>query len=146
MLIGQVPPLIRGRCADNRNIRDDGREKQPVLVLEIDFPDNRLFRRERIHRATAACRIGERIKAHFGDHAGPFRSRLPLHIEHDPRRHIIGGNVIARDHLPDLRRLPRGGAGGIGARNNLLDAARFGEMINAGNAVHVACGNRVYHR
>ena len=142
MLISEVAALIGRGGADDRDVRNNGAEIEPFLAVELLHRDDRLAGR-RIHGAALVTGVGKCVETDFGQHAGSLGGRLAMHVEQDAGRHVIGGDRIVADHLPDPRRLGGGGAGRIGAAQGALQQARLRQMIDALDAIHVAGGYRV---
>ena len=120
VLVGEIAALVGGGGADDRDVGNDGREEQPVVAGET-----RRARRSARPRALAfiaqpsRARIDEGVHADLGQHARPLGRRLAMHVEQDAGGHVVGGDRVAADHLPDRRRLGRRRAGGIGAGEHL---------------------------
>ena len=143
MLIGKITAFIRRGGTDNRHLRHDIGEEQPVLALKIDMPDDRLRCRLFIHRRTLPLGVNKCIKPHLGQHAGTLRRRLAMHVEQNAGRNIIGRDFIIGDHLPDQRRLGPRWPGRIGTTNNLFQKPLLGDVIDALNTAHITRSNRV---
>ena len=104
VLVGEVAALVGGRRADDRNVRHDRAEIEPFVAVELlDRHDGVASRR--VHGAALMPGIGESVEPNLGRHAGAFRGRLAVHIEQDAGGHVVGGDRIVADHLPDLGRL-----------------------------------------
>ena len=139
----QVSALVGRGGADDGDVRGDRREEQPVLALEGDRLDDRVGRGAGVHRAALPGGIDEGVEPDLGHHARPVGGALAQEIEDDPARHVVGGDLVVPQHLPDLRRLHRGRAGRIGATDDAVDQARLGEVVDTLGAEHVAGGDRV---
>ena len=105
MLIGEIAAFIGSGGADDRDMRHDIGEIEPVLTFKTDLFDDGLFARLIVHCRSLTLGINEGIKPHFGQHAGTLGGRLAMHVKQNARRNIIGRNLIIGDHLPDQRRL-----------------------------------------
>ena len=143
MLVGKVSALVGGRCADDGDLRRDGRKEEPLLSSETDALDDRIGRRLRVHRAALVDRIDKRVHADLRQHARPLRRGLAMDVEQDARGHVICRDRIAGDHLPDLRRLGRGRARRIGPGENTRKAPGLGKVIDSLDAPHVPGGDRM---
>ena len=142
----RFPSFVSGGCANDRDLRNDGREEQPFVASEIDALDDRLRRRFCVHGAAFVDGIDERIHSHFCQNARPFRRRLAMNIKQDTRRHVVGRDRVAGDHLPDCRRLGGRWAGRIGASQNAGETSRLRQMVHALHSPHVARGDRMEGR
>ena len=142
VLIGQVAAFVGAGGADDGDLRRDRREIKPFLAVELFDAHDRVGRR-RIHGAALLARIDERVEADLGQHARPLGGGFAVHVEQDAGRDVVGGDRVLADHLPDSRRLGRGGAGGVGAAKRLLQQAGLGQMVDALDAPHVAGGDGV---
>ena len=146
MLVGKISSFVGRRCANDRYLRSDGREEQPVVAGEGDALYDRLRRRFCIHGAAFMDRIDERIHSHFGQNAWTLGRRLAMNVEQDSRRHVVGRDRVAGDHLPDCRRFGGRRARRIGTCQNPGETSRFREMVHALDAPHVARGDRMEGR
>ena len=146
MLVGKISSFVSRRCANDRYLRSDGREEQPVIAGEGDALHDRLRRRSCVHGAAFVDRIDERIHSHFGQHAWPLRRRLAMDVKQDSGRHVVSRDRVAGDHLPDCRRLGRRRARRIGTGQNAGEASRLREVVDALDAPHVARRDRMKGR
>ncbi len=89
--------------------------------------------------------IDESIEADFGEYSGALGGGFAVDIKHDTGRHIVSGDFVGTQHLPDLWRLGRRGAGGVRASNDASYQSWFGDVINAFDARHIACRDGVQH-
>ena len=143
VLEGEVAPLVGGGGADDRDVRRDGRKEQPVLAREPLVPHDGLGGRGRRHGAAFLLRVDEGVQPDLGQHPGPLRCRLAVHVEEDAGRDVVGGDGVLLDHPADRGRLCRRGAGGIGAAERAAEQSRPGEVVDALDGVHVAGGDGV---
>ena len=90
MLVGKISAFVGGGGANDRDLRNDGREEQPVVAGEVDALDDRRRGRFCVHGAAFVDGIDERIHADFGQHARPFRRRLAMNVKQNAGRHVVG--------------------------------------------------------
>ena len=81
MLEGEVAALICRCGTDNRHIRDDAFEIEPVLALKVLMHHNRLGARTFIHGAALESGVNKCIQPHLGQHAGALGRRFAVHIK-----------------------------------------------------------------
>jgi len=143
MFVGKVSAFVGGCCANDGDLRRDTGKEEPFIASEIDALDDRIGRRLGVHRAALMHRIDERVHPDLRQHTRPLGCGFAMNVEHDPGRHVVGRDGVARDHLPDLRRLGRRWARGIGPGENTRKASGLGEVIDPLYAPHVPSGDRV---
>ncbi len=146
VFIGQVAPFIRRGGAQDADIGRDVREMKPGLAAELDPVDDRRRGTAGVHRAPFAHRIGKRLHADLGQHAGPAGGGLAVHVEHDARGHVVGGNPVLDDHPPDLRHRQIGRSRRIRPRQHAVQEPVLRDPVHAPDAIHVARGNGVQRR
>ena len=146
MLVGKISSFVSRRCANDRYPRSDGREEEPVIAGEGDALYDRFRRRFGVHGAAFVDRIDERIHSYFGQYAWTLCRRLAMNVKQDSRRHVVGWDRVASDHLPDCRRLGRRRARRIGTSQNAGETSRLREMVDALDTPHVARRDRVKGR
>ena len=95
------------------------------------------------HGAAFPLWIHERVEPDLGQHARPFRSRLPVHVEEDAGRNVVRSDRVLLDHPADRGRIGRGGAGRVGTADRALEEPRPRDVVDALHGVHVPCRDRV---
>lgn len=143
VFIGQVAMFIGGRRPDDGHVGDDIGEMQPGLAIEFASENNGFGGTLVVHRAAFADRVDEGFKAHLRQHTRTPRARVAVHVEHDPRGHVIGGDPVFDDHAPDLRHRQRGRPRRIGPGDDLRQQPVLGQMVDPLDAIHVARRDRM---
>ncbi|ENN85758.1 hypothetical protein RHSP_03418 [Rhizobium freirei PRF 81] len=143
MLIGEIAALVRRGRADDGDLRHDRREEQVVVTFKRHALDHRLSGGQLVHGAALALGIDKGLHADLGQNPRTLCSSLAMHVKHDARGNIIGGNLVIGDHLPDERRLGAGWTGRIGSAEDALQQSLLGDMVHTLDAAHVASGNRM---
>ena len=133
---------IGGGAADDRHVRRDRPNVQPLLAVELDDADDVLAGRA-VHPAAAPARVDEGVEADLGQHPCPARGRVAQEIENQPARQVVGLDRVLQDQPPDRRHGQRRRAARIAAGDHPLEQARPGQMIDPGDPVHVAAADRV---
>ena len=120
-----------------------GRKVQPFGAVEFDHAHEVLARRA-IHSGALAARIDEGVEADLRENAGGASRGAPQHVEDQAARQVVRFDRVLEDQPPDRRHRQRRGAARIAAGDHALQKARPGEMVDAGDAVHVPGADRMY--
>ena len=132
-----VAVLVRRGAADDRHVGRDVREMQPLLAAEFDQADDVVLGCG-VHLAAMAARIDEGVEPDLGQHAGALSGGVADHVEQNAARHVIGGQVVGADHLPDLGRFPVRRTARVRSRDDPAHQARLGQPVDPVDPVHVA--------
>jgi hypothetical protein len=75
-----IAMLIRGRTANDRDIRRNRTIIKPFLTIELNDLDYLAFG-EGVHFPAVPARIYEGIQPYFGQHARPSGGSFTMHVE-----------------------------------------------------------------
>ena len=103
VLEGEIAALVRRGGADDGDIGNDGGEIEPLFALEIYFLHDWRGGGLCIHGAAFVDGIDESIETDFGEHAGALGGGFAVDVKHDAGGHIVGGDFVCTQHLPDQR-------------------------------------------
>ena len=143
MLHGDIAALVGRGAADDRDLGRQVREMQPGVLGEIDdMHDLATAPGRRVHFAAVEARIDERVQPDLGQYSGTLGGGIARHVVEHAGGQVIGGDLVAADHLPDRRRRQRRGAARERAGDDRVDQAGPGQMIDALHAIHVAGRDR----
>ncbi len=141
MLHRNVARLVRRGAADDRDLRVNVREVEPLAAVELDELDD-VRARGVVHLAAVAARVDESVEAHARHHPGAPCGGFAAHVEENAGRNVVRRHLVRRDHLPDRRRRHRRRPARIGAGDHGLQQAPARDVVDALDAVHVAGGDR----
>ena len=133
---------IGGGAADDRHVRRERAKVQPLVAIELDHAHEVLARRA-VHLAALAARIDEGVEPDLGEDPCPARRPGAQHVEDQAARQIVRLDRVFQDQPPDRRHRQRRRAARIAAGDHALEQARLRQMVDPGNAVHVAGADRM---
>ena len=139
----EIAALVRCGGANDRDIRVYRLEIKPVFAVEGFPPHDRFGARGVVHGAAVLFGIDECVHADLGQDARALAGAFAQHVEHDTGRDIVGRHLVLDDHLPDQRWIRFRGARRITPADDLFQASRLSDVIDAFRAEHVAGGDRM---